>query len=163
MSIVLVTSALFSGTNKMTSAAGQNVTFTLQSSSTETPQNMPITLTGTMSAPVSGIVTLQWGINSSGFVANYDLNMTNGSAGRSFGFAGPGNWTFRIYWPGNENYSTAMSNVINVNVLPAQFDEETDFTIYIVAAVAVVLVVALGLFFYLKKRKTKEPTDLSGK
>jgi hypothetical protein len=147
---------VYLGTNQPVSAIPQNTTFNLTTSSTETPMNKPITLDATLSAPASGTVTLQWSINGSVWYS-YEMNLTNGHASRDFGFAGTGNWTFRILWPGNTNYSASTSNIISVNVLPAVTDQEADYTIYIIiAAVVIVVILVIGLVF-LRRRKTKAP------
>jgi hypothetical protein len=154
LSVIIVVSALFFGVVSAVSAAGQDVTLTLHSTSTELPQNKGIYLSGEFSAPVTGVVTLQWGVDSSGFVANYNLNVNNGVvSGRDFGFSRQGNWTFRLLWQGNSQYNMAESNVINVNVLPAVAEEETDYTIYLVVAAVAIVVVAIGAFMYTKRKK----------
>jgi hypothetical protein len=157
--IIIVSCSLFlSETNYVARAAGQAVTFNLQVSATETPQNAPpLTLTGTLSAAVSGKVVLQWSVNGSGFLYNYDMNMTNGMAQREFGFGGTGNWTFRMLWNGNTDFKMATSNVVSVNVLPAQneLDSEPDYTPYIIAVV-VVAVVIVGFLAFSKNRNKKK-------
>jgi hypothetical protein len=138
--------------------AGQDVNITLAISSTEIPQNEYISIEGTLSVPESGPIILQWGINGSGFIANYHANMTQGQYSRNFGFAGPGEWTFRIIWEGNEQYNSVTSNVINVKVLPV-VEDETDYTIYILSIGVLLVVVILGFFLYSKRKKTNNPRE----
>jgi hypothetical protein len=155
LSVFIVASALFFGVVSAASAAGQDVTLTLHSTSTELPQNKAIYLSGEFSAPVTGVVTLQWGIDNSGFIYNYyNVTVSNGVvSGRDFGFARPGNWSFRLLWQGNSQYNSAVSNAINVNVLPAQAEEDTDYTIYLVIAAVAIVFVVLGAFMYTKRKK----------
>jgi hypothetical protein len=160
LSVIIVASALLLGVVPAVSAAGQDVTLTLHSTSTEIPQNKAIYLSGEFSAPVTGVVTLQWGVDSSGFISNYNLNVNGGVvSGRDFGFARPGNWTFRLLWQGNSQYNRVESNVINVNVLPAVAEEETDYTIYLVVAAVAIVFVALGIFMYSKRKKKQSQSS----
>ena len=160
LSVIIIASALLLGMVSAVSAAGQDVTLTLHSTSTELPQNKGIYLSGEFSAPVTGVVTLQWEVNSSGYIGNYNLNVNNGVvSGRDFGFSGTGNWTFWLSWQGNSQYNRAESNVINVNVLPAQAEEETDYTIYLVVAAVAIVFVALGAFIYSKRKKKQSASS----
>lgn len=155
--ICLILSCLLFGLTLV--SAGQDATLTLSVSSTEVHQNQPpIIIKGTLSLPASGPINLQWGINGSGFIANYYANMTNGVYSREFGFAGPGNWTFRLLWLGDEQVNSATSNVINVNVLPAQAEEQTDYSIYIIAAAAIALIVVAGVIYSRRKKKPQTQT-----
>jgi hypothetical protein len=154
MATCLILYSLLFGLNLV--SAAQNATLTLSVSSTEVHQNQQITIRGDLSLPASGSINLQWGINGSGFVANYPYaNMTNGIYSREFGFAGPGNWTFRLLWAGDQQVNSSTSNVISVNVLPGQASEEgTDYSIYIIAVVVIAAIAVIGALFY-SRRKNK--------
>lgn len=91
-------------------------TFNLTTDSTSVTLGQSIRLTGTLSLPKSGSVTLDWSINSSGFVFHTNENLTNGVFSRSFGFGQTGPWQFRVNWPGDATSNPVTSNTVTVTV-----------------------------------------------
>jgi hypothetical protein len=93
-------------------------TFTLTTNLAATDLSQSINLTGTLSTPASGSVSLYWSINSSGFAYRTTENLTNGVFSRTFGFGQTGTWQFRVNWPGDITSNPATSNVVTVTVVP---------------------------------------------
>ena len=93
-------------------------TFALATNSTTVTLSQSINLTGTLSLPKSGVVTLDWSTNSSGFVFHTNESLTNGVFSRTFGFGQTGIWQFRVNWLGDATSNPMTSNTVTVTVNP---------------------------------------------
>lgn len=97
-------------------------TFTLTANSTSCALSESVRLTGDLSLPKTGTVTLDWAINSSGFIYHRNETITNGVFTSDFPFSQTGTWQFRVIWPGDATSNPATSNIITVGVVAAVVD-----------------------------------------
>jgi hypothetical protein len=93
-------------------------TFTLTTTSSSVTVGQSVNLTGTLSVPKSGSVTLDWAINASGFAFRTNENLASGIFSRIFGFSQSGTFQFRVNWPGDSSFSPSTSNTVTVSVNP---------------------------------------------
>ena len=98
------------------SLSKQTATLTLQSSTTNTTVNTPFNLHATLSVSKSGPVTLYWSINGSGFIYRQNVTMTNGIYDTAFPAGSSGIWAFKVVWAGDDEYESAESNNVTINV-----------------------------------------------
>jgi hypothetical protein len=137
-------------------AAAQGVTLTLSAStpSNYTPYNYLLNLTA--SAPITGEITLYWTINGNGPYIN-TTHITNGHYERTFGCQSPGNWTLWFYWVGDNQYSAAQSNNVYLQGNPggSSYGDGTSYTLYIIAAVIVIIALVAIVLFYVRSKSKK--------
>jgi hypothetical protein len=91
----------------------------LTSSATNVQFGSVIRLTGTLSLPKTGTVTLQWARGDSGFIYEEDWPINNGVYERDVTFSQAVVYQFRVVWPGDATSQAATSNIVTVTVTPA--------------------------------------------
>lgn len=93
-----------------------SATLTLQSSSPAVLVDEDFVLTGNLSVPKTGTMTLLWSIDCYCFNHHQDLNMTDGQFSVVFSAGSNGSWYFKAVWAGDGEYTATQSNIVGVSV-----------------------------------------------
>jgi peptide/nickel transport system substrate-binding protein len=94
----------------------QTATLSIQSSATSIGVGSPLTISGSLSATRSGIVTIYQSVNGSAFTTLTTVSMSNGAYTYSYTPSGLGTYQFKASWPGDDQYNSADSATVTVTV-----------------------------------------------